>query len=559
MVMMNATSATTSFVAPGPGQWVLDRSHYPGGTTPIAIELMETAMAAGMRRVFAEIGTPADCLEARFVNGFMYTRLRPLIAPDKAATRVPPAPVLWLASRLHPEMRRRARTAAATLVTRPWIAVVDRWEHELKPGLVARNNAFQDEDPATLTDAELAGHVSRLLAHLHETAELHFWLHGYDLGPLALYLHDCRGWGIPAAEALTALAGASPSTAAPAHRLARLRALVEAAGAQPTTLDEVRATSPEAAALLDEYLAEQGENLVTGYDLDGPRLVELPATVLRSVLEATLPPEHDHEVVAASLRDRVPPGERATFDQHLRDARAVMDVRDDNGPKTFEWPAGLLRRALLEVGARVAAQGRLHERQHVFDATSAELGALLRGEGPTADELQRRAVRRDQQRQLDPPPTLGPAEATPDPSILPAPLPRLINMVQTALAALGMAGEHGPAGGQGAGAAGERLRGAGIGDTMYRGPVRRASSAEDAIESMEPGDVLVVRATSPAFNAVLGIAGAVITVDGGPMSHAAVLARELGIPAVVGVPGALGLTDGALVEVDAAAGQVRVL
>jgi pyruvate,water dikinase len=76
---------------------------------------------------------------------------------------------------------------------------------------------------------------------------------------------------------------------------------------------------------------------------------------------------------------------------------------------------------------------------------------------------------------------------------------------------------------------------------------------------MEPGDVLVVRATSPAFNAVLGIAGAVITVDGGPMSHAAVLARELGIPAVVGVPGALDLTDGTLVEVDAAAGQVRVL
>ena len=33
------------------------------------------------------------------------------------------------------------------------------------------------------------------------------------------------------------------------------------------------------------------------------------------------------------------------------DARAVMDMRDDNGPLTYEWPAGLLRRALLEVGA----------------------------------------------------------------------------------------------------------------------------------------------------------------------------------------------------------------
>ena len=46
--------------------------------------------------------------------------------------------------------------------------------------------------------------------------------------------------------------------------------------------------------------------------------------------------------------------------------------------------------------------------------------------------------------------------------------------------------------------------------------------------------MLVVRATSPAFNAVLAIAGAVVTAEGGPLSHAAVLARELGIPAVVG-------------------------
>jgi rifampicin phosphotransferase len=71
--------------------------------------------------------------------------------------------------------------------------------------------------------------------------------------------------------------------------------------------------------------------------------------------------------------------------------------------------------------------------------------------------------------------------------------------------------------------------------------------------------VLVVRATSPAFNAVLSIAGAVVTAEGGPLSHAAVLARELGIPAVVGASGALDLQDGALVEVDPRVGAVRVL
>jgi pyruvate,water dikinase len=68
-----------------------------------------------------------------------------------------------------------------------------------------------------------------------------------------------------------------------------------------------------------------------------------------------------------------------------------------------------------------------------------------------------------------------------------------------------------------------------------------------------------VRATSPAFNAVLSIAGAVVTANGGAMSHAAVLARELGIPAVVGAGAALDIPDGAMIEVDPVAGLVRVL
>jgi len=56
---------------------------------------------------------------------------------------------------------------------------------------------------------------------------------------------------------------------------------------------------------------------------------------------------------------------------------------------------------------------------------------------------------------------------------------------------------------------------------------------------MAPGDVLVVRFTTPAYNTVLMIAGAVVTTEGALLSHAAVMARELGIPAVIGAEGAL--------------------
>ena len=65
--------------------------------------------------------------------------------------------------------------------------------------------------------------------------------------------------------------------------------------------------------------------------------------------------------------------------------------------------------------------------------------------------------------------------------------------------------------------------------------------------------------TTPAYNAVLPLAGAVVVEEGGPLCHAAVIARELDIPAVVGAASAVSLiADGDIVEVDPAAGVVRV-
>ena len=50
-----------------------------------------------------------------------------------------------------------------------------------------------------------------------------------------------------------------------------------------------------------------------------------------------------------------------------------------------------------------------------------------------------------------------------------------------------------------------------------------------------------------------------MTEEGGPLSHAAVIARELGLPAVIGALGAMELPDGATIEVDPKAGLVRVV
>lgn len=543
------SSETAEFAAPGPGQWTLDRSHYPGGTTPISQWLLSETMAAGMERVMAEIGAPVRRVEARFVNGFMYTRVWPLIGGDKPAKRLPPTPLLKLVAHVHPEFRRRAKQATITIRDRPSLDVARRWETEIRPRLHGLNLSFQNADPVELDDDALGRQIGDLLDHLHEQFELHFWLHGHDLGPIARYLYEAIEWGLEPRIAVGALAGASPSTARPIELLCRLRALVDASDVDIATLDDVRSVSDDAANLLDEYLAERGQILASGYDISSFTLAELPAVVVSSILSATLPTRVDHAAIAAELREGVPADDRATFDMVLADARHVMDMRDDNGPLTVEWPVGLLRRALLEAGRRLATRGDLIDVEHVLELTPQEARSIFSGGMPPADQLAQRAADRQALSTLSPPQTLGAPEPEPPLDILPDPLPKLVGMVQVSMLHLGMD----------ATADTDQLVGVGIGTESYVGRACTAANADEAIEKLEPGDVLVVRATSPAFNVVLSIAGAVVTANGGAMSHAAVLARELGIPAVVGAGAALDIPDGSMVEVDPVAGSVRVL
>jgi pyruvate,water dikinase len=83
---------------------------------------------------------------------------------------------------------------------------------------------------------------------------------------------------------------------------------------------------------------------------------------------------------------------------------------------------------------------------------------------------------------------------------------------------------------------------------------------DSGFELIEAGDILIATMTTPAYNVVVPLIGAVVTDTGGMLCHAAIVAREFAIPAVVGVGTATtDIPDGANIRVDGNEGTITLL
>ncbi len=185
---------------------------------------------------------------------------------------------------------------------------------------------------------------------------------------------------------------------------------------------------------------------------------------------------------------------------------------------------GELRRCHLELGRRLVAVGALDAATDVDLLSLAELRRLPLGAGAPGPAAL--AERRSAQ--------LEAAAA--------GPLPARFTGVPQRAAPPATPHDH--------------LEGWAVSPGTYRGTAVALRSAD---EPLPAGAVLVAESTDPSWVPAFTSAGAVVLERGGPLSHAAILARELGIPAVLNVPDAIALLDGRTVEVDGSAGVVRIV
>ncbi|MGH2852112.1 MAG: PEP-utilizing enzyme [Solirubrobacteraceae bacterium] len=545
MTEVQAASALR-FEAPGPGSWELEAVHFPRPVTRYWTETHPDAVTSGVREFTSFYGMLIDTLEYAYVNGFAYFTVRP-VEPSEAPARFQRAEELF-ANKL-------------------WREQLRAWDETVKPASIAAHRELQSVDPDTLSDEELVAYLRRCRDHHAAMLSQHMRHTAAAVVPTGDFLAHAGAWtGLGSADLLDLMRDTAPVSAGASAELQRLiaaiggdpraRELLASGGDPVATLETLRELDGESGAAMTAYLDLIGNRLLDGFDICEPRAIEMPDALLRAIRVAAERGEvegSDVEERIAEVRAKVPDTHRAEFDDLLGEARLTYRIRDERGIFSDIWAAGLMRRAALAAGRRAAAGGRIHEPEQMVDAGLEEMCALVTGSGgPSADELAARTAYRTSHTAKAAPTLLGdPPHPPPDPSGLPPAAARL--MAATGIAMNELFGssqeEHEE----------DMLRGLAASRGAYEGPARLISGPSE-FDRIEKGDVLVTVSTTEAFNILLPLLGAIVTDSGGLLSHSAIVAREYGIPGVVGTREATErIADGARVRVDGDAGQVTVL
>lgn len=438
----------------------------------------------------------------------------------------------------------------------------------MKPQAIREHLAVQNVDPRSL-DAK--AFVEHLIA-ARKNASNGVYRHGrFTITaclPIGDYLAHASEWTGEQSHALLRMVkGYSEiSKGAVAGELGRLARLLRESPVAAARLDgrppaealaALRAAPGEIGEAARAWLDLVSYRIVTGYDLCDRYALEMPEMLingLRAQMRSATQEEGQDGVErdTAALRERVPAAHRSRFDELLADARAVYRLREERDHFNDGWSTGLMRRAVLDAGRRTVESGRLDSAELMIDAGHEEMLALLRGEGPSSEELRARAEWRRTADGAKVPQLLGiPPSPPPPPEWLPPHAARLARGINIFLASLFQ-----PSDKEGTT---EIVRGIPVSPGVYEGIARLVRGGED-FDRVKQGDVLVTRSTSPYFNVLLPLLGGIVTDRGGSLSHAAIVAREYGIPGVVGTKTATEvIPDGVRVRVDGNAGEVRVV
>jgi len=523
--------------------WERDRVHFPGQMTLFDHELAHLVYEVGLTHGARIYGFPAAFDARRFWTRFYGSRRTLAMSEEERAA---------LSAR-----GEAAHAEADAGLENVWIW---RWRPEIEAHL-----AFWDGfDLQGAGDAALLTHLDATYERLARVWQLHFEivLPAGRARDDFVALHRELFEDASELDAAGLLQGRATLTTRAGEALWAVRDAVEAvpglreavvalpAGEVLEALvrrDDAATVREALAAYLDEY----GRRTLY-LALSAPSLTEDPTPVIAMLQDALRRPDHDararHAEVAAEGERRVaatrerlrgyPAPVRAAFEQRLAAGRSAFLVSEDHNFLLDYGTTAAVRRVALEVGRRLADAAAIVAPEDVVHLTWDELRATWAASPPS----DRRALIAERQRQLrefadvDPPEKLGtpPSSAATTGDTYagrPPPETREPDVVTGTPGARGLA----------------------------RGRARVLRDLRDAGQ-LNPGEILVATTTSQPWTPLFGIAAGLVTDAGGVLSHTAVIAREYGLPAVVGTRvGTRRIRDGMLLEVDGNRGHVRIV
>jgi pyruvate, water dikinase len=251
--------------------------------------------------------------------------------------------------------------------------------------------------------------------------------------------------------------------------------------------------------------------------------------------------------------------ERAAYDQMITLAHRVFPYVEGHKFYCEHWYTNLFFNKIREFGALLAANGFFPDAEDAFQLSHYELelaivdlmtawsnGSAPRGPAHWPSIVAERRAALAVWAKNETPPALGPVpDVIDDPAIV-----MLWGITRESLDAWLSAGD---------GANSNEIKGFAASNGVVEGPARIVKSVEE-ISRLQKGDILVCQITNPTWAPIFQTIVAAVSDIGGSMSHAAIVAREYGLPAVVGTGNATSrIKDGQRIRVDGGRGIVTIL
>ena len=562
------------------GFWFHDGVHWPEALTPWDAGVFEVAIASlGQYNTRHYLVPPAYGVDLRLVNGYAF--LSPV-----------PAPEADIESRV-PHFIERAGFYFAN-----WDRLYDDWLVKVR-SLVQQMSELdfsplpEMEDMDVITSGAGRGSGDRLLSTYHRLLDhvVTLWQYHFEFLNLgyAAYL-DFFGFckaafpSIPDLAIAKMVAGVDVDLFKPDDHLKSLARLAVSSGVDdrfdggsPEDVWAKLSTDGPGQAWIAEWdkAAEPWFNFSTGsgfYHSDKIWIqnVEVPLGYITDYIVkvregvdlnrpvAALHKERDR--VVSEYRELLDSDEdRETFDAKLGLSRTVFPYVENHNFYVEHWAHSVIWRKMRELGGVLKDAGFIAEVDDVFMFRRSELpdvlfdlyagwsiGAPSRGPAYWPKEIEHRHAVHEALKAWSPPPALGiPPEVVTEPFTV-----MLWGITSDSVSAWLNSGD---------GAEDGVLSGFAASPGLVEGPARVISSA-DQIGEIQDGEILVAPLTAPSWAPVFGKIKATVTDVGGMMSHAAIVCREYGLPAVTGTAfGTKSITTGQMLRVDGNTGKVTIL